>query len=313
MKRAVELVGRLEAVLGILLHALEDDCLELRVNVGVDLAGGHGLLRDLLHGDGHGILAVERNAAGGGLVHHDAEGVEVGGGAEGLALCLLGRDVVRGAKHGVVGGEVAVLGACDAKVHHLYVAVRLHHDVLRLDVAVDDVMVVGDGERLRNLRADLRDLLAVEGAVLADAALEVGPAQVLHDDVVGVAVLAPVVDRDDVGAVEGSRRLRLLLEARCEGRVGRILGQHRLDGDGPPQDLIHATVDRGHASRSHLVEDLVPSTKDPVCHLPLLSPKRQHRVLCLRLKCSAVRDRYKQLMTCEGRASLISLRLAPGC
>ena len=72
MQRVVELVGRLEAVLGVLLHALEDDCLKLRVHVGVDLAGWHGLLGDLLHGHGHGVVAVKRHAAGGGLVHHDA-------------------------------------------------------------------------------------------------------------------------------------------------------------------------------------------------------------------------------------------------
>ena len=72
MQRVVELVGRLEAVLGVLLHALEDDGLKLRIHVGVDLAGWHGLLGDLLHGHGHGVVAVKRHAASGGLVHHDA-------------------------------------------------------------------------------------------------------------------------------------------------------------------------------------------------------------------------------------------------
>ena len=72
MQRVIELVGRLEAVLGVLLHALEDDCLKLRVHVGVNLAGWHGLLGDLLHGHGHGVVAVKRHAASGGLVHHDA-------------------------------------------------------------------------------------------------------------------------------------------------------------------------------------------------------------------------------------------------
>ena len=154
---------------------------------------------------------------------------------------------------------MTVLGTRDAKVHHLDVAVRLHHDVLRLDVAVDDVVAVRDGERLRNLRAHLGDLLAVQGAMPADAALEVGPAEVFHDDVVGVAVAPPVIDGDDVGALQRRGRLGLLLEARGERRVTRVLRQHGLDGDGPAQHLVQPAVDHGHAAGTNLVLDRVAS------------------------------------------------------
>ena len=105
-----------------------------------------------------------------------------------------------GAEHVVILREVTVLGAGDAEVHHLDVAVGQHHDVLRLDVAVDDLVLMRHGERGADLRANLGDLLGVERAVAADAALEVGAAQVLHNDVIGVAVLAPIVDAHDVRA-----------------------------------------------------------------------------------------------------------------
>ena len=169
-------VGRLEAIVRVLLHTLEDDAFKRCVNLGVALAWWHGLLVDLLERDRDRVIAIKGNGTRRGLVHHDAKRVDVGRGAKLLALRLLGRDVVGGSQDGVIGGQVAVLGTCDAKVHDLDVAIWLHHDVLRLDVAMDDVMSVGDREGLGYLRANLRDLLAVKGTVLAYAALEVGAA-----------------------------------------------------------------------------------------------------------------------------------------
>ncbi|VWM24260.1 Uncharacterised protein [Collinsella intestinalis] len=166
-----------------------------------------------------------------------------------------------GAQDVVVLGEMAVLGARDAEVHHLDVAVGQHHDVLRLDVAVDDLVLVCNGEGAADLRADLGDLLGIEGAMAAHAALEVGAAQVLHDDVVRVAVFAPVVHAHDVGALQTGCGLRLLLEASGEGGVPGVLGQHDLHGNGAVEHLVLRAIHAGHAAVSDLILEQVPSSK----------------------------------------------------
>ena len=171
-----------------------------------------------------------------------------------------------GAQNVVILREVAVLGACDAKIHYLDVAVGQHHDVLRLDVAVDDLVLVCDRKRGADLRADLRDLLGIEGAVALDAALKVGTAQVLHDDVIGVAVLAPVVDAHDIGGGQAGSCLGLLLKAGGEGGVAGILRQHDLDGNRAVEDLILCTEDGRHTARSHLILEEVSSPEDPLFH-----------------------------------------------
>ena len=109
-------------------------------------------------------------------------------------------------------------------------------------------MLVGNREGGADLRANLGDLLGVKRAVAADAALKVRAAQVFHDDVIGVAILAPVIDADNVGALQAGRRLGLLLEARGERGVAGVLRQHDLDRDGTVQNLILRTVDGGHAA-----------------------------------------------------------------
>ena len=175
-QRASKLVGALEAIGWILLHALEDDAFEASVDLRVDLAWRDRLLIDLLKCDGDGVVALKGDLARCGLVHNNAQRVDIGGRPELFALRLFRGDVVCGTKHRVVGGEMAVLGASDTEVHHLDVAVGLHHDVLRLDVAVDDVVAVGYRKGLCDLQANLSYLAPIESTMLADPALKVGSA-----------------------------------------------------------------------------------------------------------------------------------------
>ena len=130
-------------------------------------------------------------------------------------------------------------------------------------------MFMGDRERAADLRADLGHLARVERTVAADAALQVGAAQILHDDVVGVAIATPVVDAHDIRAGQTGGRLRLLFEARCEGGVAGILRQHELDRHGAVQALVLRPVHHGHAARAHLVLEEVPASQKAlfVCHL----------------------------------------------
>ncbi len=78
---------------------------------------------------------------------------------------------------------------------------------------------------MRSLGADGRDVRGAEGWAVVEQVAERPTAQVLEDEVRTVHVLAPVVDRDEVGVGERGCGLRLRAEAPEEGAVGR---QHRV-------------------------------------------------------------------------------------
>ena len=61
-------------------------------------------------------------------------------------------------------------------------------------------------------------------------------------------VLTDLVDRDDVGMVEGRRRLRLALEAADALLVPHQLGRQNLERDAPLERLILRQVDLAHAA-----------------------------------------------------------------
>ena len=265
----------MEAVVGVFVHRLQDNGFEVGRNVGLDLRRGQGLFLNLLHGDAYGIGAVEGKLARGGFIEHAAERVHVRGAGELFALGLLRRNVVCCAKHAARLRFHGVFRARDAEVHDFHVAVGLDHDVLRLHVAVDDVLVMRDGKRLAYLAADLGDLALIDGAALQNGALQIGAAHVFHDNEVRAVIVAPVVHVHDVGALQVGRRCGFLLEARREFGVGCVLRQHHLHSDNAAERLVLGLVDLGHAANADALGDAVSAVEYSAYHVSLLTFRRR--------------------------------------
>ena len=158
------------------------------------------------------------------LVEHQRQRVDVGLGAGGAPLGLLGRHVGEGADDVAGRGQRRAVGeAGDAEVHQLRprLAVLGDEHVLRLDVAVDDRARVGMVERLAEIGADLADLAVAEVAVAVEPGQGLAVDQL--GDEQGVAVLlAHLVEGDDPGMVEARRGLRLAQHPVAAGRARRI-------------------------------------------------------------------------------------------
>ena len=208
-------------------------------------------------------VAGERRLAGEQLEQHAAGGVDVAAGVDGLAARLLGRQVLRGADHRGGLGDVLPLAqrAGDAEVHHLHRAGAVDHDVRRLHVAMDDVVLVAEVQRGADVGHHLDDpLLAHRPLRLDDLAQRVA-VDVLHHDVgqrPEVALhLAGVVDRDDRGVVERGGVLGLAAEPQLELRVPGEVGAQHLHGHVPAEALVHPAVHLGHAAVAERVAQLV--------------------------------------------------------
>ena len=121
----------------------------------------------------------------------------------GFAFGLFGRHVGGRAEDLAVHRHrhFARFAAGQAEVHEVRLAVAVDHDVGRLQVAMDDALLVGMVQRVGDLGAQLGrfaagELLAGEPVAQRDAADEVA------DDVDDVAIAADFVDADDAGVAE---------------------------------------------------------------------------------------------------------------
>jgi len=92
------------------------------------------------------------------------------------------------------------------------------------------------------------------------------PLHVLHDDEVRPGLLAPVVDPDDVGVVQGRRVLRLSTEALDEAWVLGKLGEQHLDCDRPVEHLVVGEEHLGPSRRGRSA--LRPRSDSRTCPRP---------------------------------------------
>src|SRR5439155_5172883 len=115
------------------------------------------------------------------------------------------------------------------------------------------------------------------------------PPHRLYRDVPDAVHRADLVDREDVGMVQGRRRARFLLEAREPIRVLRRRAAENLDRDRAAQGKVAGAVHLTHAARAQLLGDLVvpePPLTDEVegrwlAHAPPVefSRRNQHTTL----------------------------------
>ena len=119
------------------------------------------------------------------------------------------------AANGHVSGE--------AEVEDFHATVAGDEEVLRLQVAVDDPLLVGGGQRPRDLRAVVHGLAGRQRAVCELHPQRLAVEQ-LGDGVCHAVRSAEVEDGQDLGMRERGHRLGLALEARQGIRVqGEVL------------------------------------------------------------------------------------------
>ena len=251
-------------------QALPDDALELRRRVRLDLGQRARLVvqdvRDRLGRTAPG----ERAFPGGHLVQDAAQRENIGAPIHGQAGRLFGREVARRPHHhprhraerrrrvGVDGARAARFDQLgDAEVEHLRAAVGRHHDVLGLDVAVDDARLMRGRKGAGDVRGDRQPL--GDGAVVAfgQSCAQRGAIEVLLDDVPRVAVDADVVHRGDMRMIQRGGRTGLLFETREPLGVGRELRRQHLDRHLAAETGVHGLVHLAHPTRADRRADFI--------------------------------------------------------
>ena len=271
---AVEVEGevprRLEALVGVLLQAVLDDEVEGLGDARVGLRGQRRLVAQDRADQLGRARAGERAAAGEHLVEDRPQGEDVRPVVRHLAAGLLGGQVadradhrarVRGPGRGRRAAEVAGAGeqrilAREAEVEDLDAPVVEEEEVLGLDVAVNDALLVRRRQALRHVRRVLGGLAHAERPVAQPRAHRLALEQLRHH-VQALPLLSGVVDGDDVGVRERGDRLRLRLEAgQRVGVLEEVLGQH-LDRHVALEPGVAGAVDLPHPAGAEWADDLV--------------------------------------------------------
>ena len=211
----------------------------------------------MLVADRERILAVERNASGEALKGHDAERIDVAPAVQRLCPCLLRTHVMRRAdRHAGSGqlGSARRLG--DPEVRDDRTVHLVQHDVVRLDVPMDDPVLVRVVKRVRGLRQELPDLGRRQRTPLFDDVRERLAAEQLHHEVDDAVRPPDAIDGDDVGMLELCGGAGFALEALDEILVERQRERKDLDRYFSVELLVAGLEDDGHSPAAQLLEQL---------------------------------------------------------
>jgi hypothetical protein len=194
------------------------------------------------------------------LVEDAAERVDVGLLVDGLAASLLGRDVVA-RSHDRAGDRhpVDVERVGDAEVGHLRPPVAVDQDILGLDVAVDEPVLVREREPAGDLECELDRFARFERPLLVEELLQVHAVDVFEDDELPTVLLAAVDHGDDVRMSELRDRASLAAEALDVGVVARELLVEDLQRNCAFEQLVVRPIDARHAARADELLELVPA------------------------------------------------------
>ena len=179
----------------------------------------------MLQGNGYRCIALEGQAAGDHLVHHHTQGIQVGAVVHITAPGLLGRHIMDRTDGLTLAVGVFPGGKMgDAEIGHLYGAVPQQHDVLGLDIPVDDVMVVGMLQSACDLSGKNSHFLGRQAAPAAEVFLQGDAVDQLHDDVIHVSRPGNVINIDNIGMGQHGDGLGLFMKLAAKLLVrGKLL------------------------------------------------------------------------------------------
>ncbi len=250
-------------------EALPDDPVEVAVDARVELDQRPRLLGEDLHHEVEERVGLEGGPPGEDLVEERAEAVDVGVGADpvelpvGLLRCHVGGRPDQGPGLGQAFGTGEALG--EPEVGDPRPSGPVDQHVGRLDVAVDDPLLVRVGQGVDDRQEDL-DAGVRRGRRPLEPHVERDAVDVLHRVVEGVAVAPGGVDLDDVRVAEAAADLDLSLEPGQARRVGLAPAGEDLERDDAVHRRIEGPEDDAHPAPADLVQDAEGA--DPFRHLP---------------------------------------------
>jgi len=211
----------------------------------------------MLNGYRNGGIALEGQPVCEHFIQNHTGGIDVGSGIRPVTPGLLRRDIVYRTQCLLCQRLSGVFQAGDPRVGHLDAAVPQNHDVLGLDIPMDNAAAVGVTQAPHDLRDKVQGFPPIQLAAFFHVLLEGNPVNQLHDDILGVAALGDVIDRHNVGMRKLRHSLRLRVKTAAEVL---ILGQAALEDLNRHQAVQPVTlrlVDDGHAAGADPLHDFI--------------------------------------------------------
>ena len=215
----------------------------------------------MLYRDLTDARAVKRLLSGKHLVHGNAERIDVASRVGILASGLLRRNVVYRADRLALILVYLVFERGYAEIPDFYCPVAQQHDVLGLDIAVDDTALMRVHKGFCDLLCKMQDLAPRERAFFIHVLPERDAVYKFHNYVLDNIAVADVIDRDNIGVRQHCDRVRLRAESASELLVRRRIVAHYLHCDISVEPVVKRLVNDRHSALADNLKNIVAPVK----------------------------------------------------
>ena len=163
------ILGAAVTALRLFLHAAQDNPLQAHRNLRIVNARRYHHILQMGQCDGNGVISLKRHTPGYHLIHGHTKRINVASLITETSTGLFRRNIMHGA-HGRGSHGLGRYCSCDAKIRHLHLAIFGDDHVLRLNVAVNDVLFMRRRDALRHLNGNADGLLDLQPSLLLDIA-----------------------------------------------------------------------------------------------------------------------------------------------
>src|SRR5882724_7169391 len=166
---------------------------------------------------------------------------------------------------------------CNPKVEHFHVSVRPEHDVLRLDVTMNNSRLMGGSERTGHLDSDISSFTDLHSSAHQTLTQRLTFDQ-FAGDVMNRVILADLVNGQDVWMIERNDCVRFLFKPLQPLCVACKAQGQEFERGFPPRDNIGGKIDFAHPAGAYLFGNFVVTDRlaDEQVSLPISNNSRRN-------------------------------------
>ena len=191
------------------------------------------------------------------MIEGGAEAVNVAPAVHGRAGQMFRTDVLRGPHDLVILAVVDFPGNLGkTEIGEFRPAVRRQHDIVRFDVAVDQLLFLPRIiQRFTDLLNDGNRLINRNHVIAFQHVLHRFAVNILHGEIENALVLADRVSLHDIGMIQLCRGARLLDESDDEFRIVRIVFSQNLESGGAVEGNLVRKIDDSHSASADFTQN----------------------------------------------------------
>ena len=251
------LVGRCVALGDVGTHRLHTDQFQRLGNIFIDITRCQRHSTQVLDRHRNCTVTFKRQTSRQHLIQHHTGGIDVGSGIHTVAARLFGGNIMHAAQRFLRQRISGIGKAGNTEIGNFYTAIPQDHNVLRLDVAVNNATAMGVVQTADDLRDKMQRFAPVHLTAALHILLQRNAFQQFHYDIFQFPLTGNIINGHNICVGQLRYRLRFIAETAAEISAVCQITLEDLHCNHTVQTVALCLVDICHTAAADQLKDLI--------------------------------------------------------